>query len=74
MARYSTSFYIVSRFLPLHKREGVEVIYACVRYPDEVVDTFDISTGEKLRRLDAWADDYERALRMPYLGSATEIT
>ncbi len=65
MARYSTSFYIVSRFLPSRKRERVEVIYASVRYPDEVVDTFDIPGAEKVRRLDAWSEDYERALRAP---------
>lgn len=65
MARYSTSFYIVSRFLPSHKRGRVEVIYASVRYPDEVVDTFDISDAEKLCRLDAWSNDYERALQAP---------
>lgn len=65
MARYSTSFYIVSRFLPPRKRERVEVIYASVRYPDEVVDTFDITQEEKLRCLDAWAQDYERALGIP---------
>ncbi len=70
MARYSTSFYIVSRFLPPHKRERVEVIYASVRYPDEVVDTFDISAAERVRRLDAWSEDYERALRMPDFCSA----
>jgi hypothetical protein len=40
MARYTTSFYIVSRFLPPVKRGMVEVIYASVRFPDEVVDTF----------------------------------
>ena len=65
MARYSTSFYIVSRFLPSHKRERVEVIYAAVRYPDEVVDTFDVPDTEKVRRLDGWAGDYERALAIP---------
>ncbi len=64
MAQYSTSFYIVSRFLPPHKRERVEVIYASVRYPDEVVDTFDVSKEEKLRRLDEWSENYEKALRV----------
>ena len=62
IARYSTSFYIVSRFLPPHKRERVDVIYASVRYPDEVVDTFVIPDEERLRRLDAWAEHYEIAL------------
>jgi 15-cis-phytoene synthase len=65
MARYSTSFFIVSRFLPPGKRERVEVIYASVRYPDEVVDTFDIPNEQKLQRLDEWSRDYERAVEMP---------
>lgn len=64
MSRYSTSFYIVSRFLPPSKRERVEVIYACVRYPDEVVDTFDIPNEERLCRLDEWSSQYERALEV----------
>jgi phytoene synthase len=72
MARYSTSFYIVSRFLPAHKRERVEVIYAAVRYPDEVVDTFAIPDTEKVRRLDAWAGEYERALGIPDFRAAIE--
>jgi phytoene synthase len=62
MSQYSTSFYIVSRFLPPAKRERVEVIYASVRYPDEVVDTFDIPNEERLRRLDEWSAHYEKAL------------
>ena len=65
MSRYSTNFYIVSRFLPSHKRERVEVIYASVRYPDEVVDTFDIPDNEKLCPLNEWANEYERALSIP---------
>ena len=64
MAQYSTSFYIVSRFLPFHKRERVEVIYASVRYPDEVVDSFDIPDEERLQRLDEWSVNYEKALRI----------
>ena len=64
MAQYSTSFYIVSRFLPPHKRERVEVIYASVRYPDEVVDTLDIPNEERLRRLDVWSENYEKALEI----------
>src|SRR5689334_13248009 len=42
MRAYTTSFFIVSRFLPRAKREEVEAVYAAVRYPDEVVDTFPI--------------------------------
>ncbi len=70
MSRYSTSFYVVSRFLPPRKRERVEVVYACVRYPDEVVDTFDIPKEQRLRRLDEWSRNYEKALETSNLRDA----
>jgi 15-cis-phytoene synthase len=57
---YSTSFFVVTRFLPPAKRADVECIYAAVRYPDEVVDTFAWDTERKLAELDAWAKQYER--------------
>ncbi len=59
---YSTSFFIVTRFLPPAKRAQVEAIYAAVRYPDEIVDTFKISAPEKNQRLDSWEMQYEVAL------------
>ncbi|WP_180538400.1 phytoene/squalene synthase family protein [Nevskia soli] len=59
---YSTSFFIVTRFLPPVKRRQVEVIYAAVRYPDEIVDTFPIPAAEQNRALDRWTADYEHAL------------
>jgi len=59
---YSTSFFIVTRFLPPAKRAEVEVVYAAVRYPDEIVDTFPLTCSEKLRLLDAWAEDYASSL------------
>lgn len=59
---YSTSFFIVTRFLPPAKRAEVEVVYAAVRYPDEVVDTFPLNRAEKQERLDAWAADYVLSL------------
>ncbi len=62
MRTYSTGFFIVSRFLPRCKRDQVEVIYAAVRYPDEVVDTFPLPAGDRRQRLDAWARAYDRAL------------
>ena len=37
---HSTSFFIVTRFLPKTKRDNVELIYCAVRYPDEIVDSF----------------------------------
>jgi len=62
MRAYTTSFFIVSRFLPAVKRTEVEVIYAAVRYPDEIVDTFPLERAEQLRRLDEWSEGYEAGL------------
>lgn len=59
---YSTSFFIVTRFLPPHKRSQVEAVYAAVRYPDEIVDSFRLTSAERMRRLDDWAAQYEEAL------------
>ncbi|MBM3262160.1 MAG: phytoene/squalene synthase family protein [candidate division Zixibacteria bacterium] len=59
---YSTSFFMVTRFLPPDKRARVEAIYAAVRYPDEIVDTFALTPEERTARLDRWAEDYETAL------------
>lgn len=59
---YSTSFFIVTRFLPPIKRAKVEAIYAAVRYPDEVVDTFPLSPQERIERLNRWAASYEEGL------------
>lgn len=62
LRNYSTSFFLVTRFLPPVKRAQVEVIYAAVRYPDEIVDTFPISHAERLSRLDCWSEMYDRSL------------
>ena len=59
---YSTSFFIVTRFLPPYKRAQVEAVYAVVRYPDEIVDSFPLAPAERMRRIDAWAAQYEEAL------------
>jgi phytoene synthase len=69
---YSTSFFMVTRFLPAHKRAKVEAIYAAVRYPDEIVDTFPIDRSEQLRRLDEWAAQYEAALGCSSIVSSIE--
>jgi phytoene synthase len=69
---YSTSFFIVTRFLPAHKRAKVEAIYAAVRYPDEIVDTFPIDRNEQLRRLAEWAAQYEAALAQSSIRSSLE--
>lgn len=61
---YSSNFFTVTRFLPPAKRIQVEAIYAAVRYPDEIVDTFPIGAIEKSARLAAWRAQYERALEV----------
>ena len=64
---YSTSFFVVTRFLPPHKRAQVEAIYAAVRYPDEIVDTFPLSQAQRTQLLEEWAAQYETALGRPSL-------
>ena len=59
---YSTSFFLVTRFLPPVKRARVEAIYAAVRFPDEVVDSFPLPAAEQLAILNTWAGHYSRAL------------
>lgn len=62
---FSSSFFMVTRFLPPAKRAQVELIYAAVRYPDEVVDSFALPPARKLALLEAWAEGYECALLDP---------
>lgn len=62
LRRYSSSFFMVTRFLPPAKRARVELIYAAVRYPDEVVDTFALSPGHKRLLLSSWRQSFMRAL------------
>lgn len=70
MRAYTTSFFIVSRFLPRAKRDEVEAVYAAVRYPDEIVDMFPLSASERLRRLDEWAALYETGIESSSLTEA----
>ncbi len=70
MRAYTTSFFIVSRFLPRAKREEVEAVYAAVRYPDEVVDTFPLSNDERLLLLDEWGTHYETGIKCATLREA----
>ncbi|MFP4191008.1 MAG: phytoene/squalene synthase family protein [Candidatus Hydrogenedentota bacterium] len=67
LRNYSTSFYLVTRFLPAPKRHEVEAIYAAVRYPDEIVDTFALNAGDSLGRLEALRSLYRTALEYPSL-------
>lgn len=64
---YSTSFFIVTRFLPPAKRAQVEAIYAAVRYPDEIVDTFPLTPSQRTLWLEQWAEQYEMALTLQSL-------
>jgi phytoene synthase len=70
MRAYTTSFFIVSRFLPARKRAEVEAVYAAVRFPDEVVDTFPLSGPERGKLLERWRADYEVGLRCGSLSEA----
>lgn len=62
LKKYSTSFFIVTRFLPPAKCAKVEAIYAAVRYPDEVVDSFPLTQMRRAKLLDEWAEYYDTAL------------
>ena len=62
LRNYSTSFFLVTRFLPAQKRAQVDVIYAAVRYPDEIADTFPLSSHEKIGLLQEWRAAYVDAL------------
>jgi len=62
LRNYSTSFFLVTRFLPTPKRTQVDVIYAAVRYPDEVVDTFPITPAAGLAELETYRAAYREAL------------
>lgn len=73
LREYSTSFFIVTRFLPPEKRDRVEAIYAAVRYPDEIVDTFPLNAEERAARLDRWAMDYELALTTNSIQQALKL-
>lgn len=70
MRRFTTSFFIVSRFLPRAKREEVEAIYAAVRFPDEVVDTFALAPSEQEFILERWRKCYEIGLASQSLDAA----
>jgi len=61
---FSSSFFLVTRFLPAAKRSEVEVIYASVRFPDEIVDTFTLNANEQLAMLGRWEEHYLESLNI----------
>lgn len=69
---FSTSFFIVTRFLPPAKRAQVEAIYAAVRYPDEIVDSFPLTQSDQDHLLDEWARGYEIGLQCATTREALE--
>ena len=71
---YSSNFYTVSRILPKQKRSDVECVYASVRFPDEIVDTFNVSTKEKIKLLENWEKDYEKSLKTNSFDECLSIT
>lgn len=70
MRAFTTSFFLVTRFLPPAKREKVEIVYAAVRYPDEIVDTFLLTPRQQTQMLDEWEAAYHRALGARAVGEA----
>ena len=72
MRFYTTSFFIVTRFLPAAKRAEVEAVYAAVRYPDEIADTFPLEAAEKRLLLEKWRRAYETGLQTGSLREAID--
>lgn len=68
---FSSSFFLVTRFLPRRQRAQVEVIYASVRFPDEIVDTFPLPPARRIGMLDDWERCYFEALR--HQGTRTRV-
>ena len=61
LKNYSNSFFTVTRFLPKTKSDLVEIIYASVRFPDEIVDTFVMSSAKKNELLDDWKAKFNKS-------------
>lgn len=58
---YGTSYYISTYFFPKFLRERTWVLYAFVRYPDEIVDTEEKDTEKAKLRILAWKHEWEKA-------------
>ena len=50
----SSSFYPSFKFLKSEKRQAMEVLYAFMRYSDDIVDANDASVDDKYATLDQW--------------------
>ncbi len=63
LRNYSSSFFLVTRFLPPTKRAHVDVIYAAVRFPDEIVDTFPLAPDARTSLIADARRQYIRSLQ-----------
>ncbi len=43
------------------KKDESEIIYASVRFPDEIVDTFDMTSEEKNSMLNKWENKFQES-------------
>lgn len=58
---YGTSYFLSTYFFPKKLREATWVLYAFVRYPDEIVDNIEKDPAAASEKLDAWISDWHRA-------------
>lgn len=58
---YGTSYFLSTYFFPRKLREATWVLYAFVRYPDEIVDNIEKDPTVAAATLDAWISDWNRA-------------
>lgn len=59
-ARHGRTYFLATRLLPAAKRPYVHALYGFARYADDIVDDLDprLSTAERARRFDAWAQAF----------------
>lgn len=59
--KYGTSYYIATYFFAKELREATWILYAFVRYPDEIVDTEEKDSARAKEKLTAWKEEWVRA-------------
>ncbi len=59
-AQHGRTYFLATRLLPAAKRPYVHALYGFARYADDIVDDLDprLSTAERSRRFDAWAQTF----------------
>ncbi|HEY0167255.1 MAG TPA: phytoene/squalene synthase family protein [Jatrophihabitans sp.] len=59
-AQHGRTYFLATRLLPTAKRPYVHALYGFARYADDIVDDLDprLSTAERARRFDAWAQSF----------------